>query len=654
MITRDFDPRIQTEPAAQTRVGAKPGVDPRALYFGPPNGQSFGWLHGAPDGAQAPALAVVQCTTLGRREVSSHRTMRHLAMDLAEAGIPVLRFDYPGTGDSSTPAGGTGGNGDLAHPGAWVASIGDAIDALKKACEVTKVCVIGLDVGVILDGEALRNRTDVAGIVALAPAVKGRAWLREQRAFGMRAAQAEGPSGAAGLESGSHAFSEQAVVELGRMDLTAIATPLAAEILVLERDDRPGSASAWVQHLRTLGAQVDCRPFVGYDGLMAPTYESVLPAQAIRDTVDWIRVRAAQQERDAARRQSPPSRATEADDVLQLAAGQAGELTITEKSCMVDSAIGLQGILTLPPRRPGHFAPTRAVVLLPAGADRRIGQGRMYVSLARQLAANGLVVLRLDISGVGDSPARPGCQEDVVYSPEAVRDVDTAVRYVRDVLGIADIGLVGYCSGSYNALKAAVAQTPVSALVLINQLVFFWKPGMSLNSNSSEALMAYAARNYRRHFLQASRWLDVLRNPHKIAYAAKVLWRRPVTIIQHGLRDVGRRLGLPLKDDLGRDLLELADRKTRLHFIFASGDPGEALLRASAGSVVKRLIRAGTLQIEHIDGADHEFTQLEHRQQLEQMLFKVLAGSPAPAVALNASAFKAPLDALSALPPQER
>ena len=170
----------------------------------------------------------------------------------------------------------------------------------------------------------------------------------------------------------------------------------------------------------------------------------------------------------------------------------------------------------------------------------------------------------------------------------------------------------------------------------------------------SEALIAYAARNYRRHFLHASRWLEVLRNPHKIAYAAKVLWRRPVTIIQHGLRDMGRRLGLPLKDDLGRDLLELANHKTRLHFIFASGDPGEALLRASAGSVVKRLIKSCTLQIEHIDGADHEFTQLEHRQQLEQILLKVLVALPTQAAASSAMPFKAPLDSMSALPPQAR
>jgi predicted alpha/beta hydrolase len=627
-------------------------VDPVPLYFGPAGEESFGWIHGLPHDAEAAALAVVLCSTLGRRELCSHRLMRRLATDLAESGIPVLRFDYPGTGDSSTPSGNadarddaqqwlsaearSASEGDLAHPSAWVASIGHAIETTKQAFGVTQVCVIGLDAGVMLACEALRGRSDVAGLVGMAPVIKGRAWLREQRVFGMRAAQAEAASTTALLESGGHAFSAQALVELGQMDLLAIATPPAPEVLVMERDDRPGSASAWVDHLRALGAQVECRSLSGYEALMAPTYERALPEAALRATVDWVRLRAEQRHMVASRlpvqASSPRSLLQAAGrDELHLPIGPAGGPSITESCCVVDPGIGLQGILTRPPHRDGAPAPTNAVVLLPAGADRRIGQGRMYVRLARQLAANGIVVLRLDISGVGDSPARPGCKEDVVYEPEAVQDVEVAVRYVRDVLGIPNVGLVGYCSGSYSAFKAAIARAPVQSLVLVNQLVFFWKPGMSLNGSTSEAQVAYATRNYRRHIMQASRWRSLLLDRRKIAYAVQVLWHRSRTIAQHRLRDMARRLGLPLKDDLGRGLRELARREVSMNFIFASGDPGEELLRASGGSVVNRLLREGALQIQSIKGADHEFTLLTHRLKLEQELFNLLAALSAPA-----------------------
>jgi len=368
--------------------------------------------------------------------------------------------------------------------------------------------------------------------------------------------------------------------------------------------------------------------------------------------VDWVRDLAARCERDAPGTPAQAAREAVGHAVLRLPVGQSAVAAITEEPCMVDPAIGLHGILTLPSRQAGVPAPTRAVVLLPAGADRRIGPGRIFVALARQLAAHGVVALRLDISGVGDSPARPGCGENVIYEPQALQDVDTAVRYVRDVLRIPDVALVGYCSSSYNSLKAAVAQTPVQALVLINQLVFFWKPGMNLHSPTSEAVVAYAARNYLRHFTQASRWRDLLCHPRKIAYAAQVLWRRPTTITQHVMRDVGRRLGFPLKDDLGRELLDLAHRKVSLHFIFASGDPGEALLRTSGGSVVRRLIRTGALRIDHIKGADHEFTQFAHRQQLQRMLHSLLVTLASPEAARSSAGAKETPESMLQVPLQ--
>jgi hypothetical protein len=64
----------------------------------------FGWLHPAPG-----RRGVVLCNAWGQEALCAHRSWRLLAMDLAAAGLPTLRFDYPGTGDSlddpETPAG---------------------------------------------------------------------------------------------------------------------------------------------------------------------------------------------------------------------------------------------------------------------------------------------------------------------------------------------------------------------------------------------------------------------------------------------------------------------------------------------------------------------------------------------------------------------
>src|SRR4051812_45564378 len=46
-------------------------------------------------------LAVVLCASVGHEAVTGHATQVQLARTLAQAGFPVVRFDYPGTGDAS-------------------------------------------------------------------------------------------------------------------------------------------------------------------------------------------------------------------------------------------------------------------------------------------------------------------------------------------------------------------------------------------------------------------------------------------------------------------------------------------------------------------------------------------------------------------------
>ena len=63
----------------------------------------------------------------------------------------------------------------------------------------------------------------------------------------------------------------------------------------------------------------------------------------------------------------------------------------------------LVGVLSRP-TRPVPDAP--AIVILNTGIVHRVGHHRMYVLIARQLAAAGHPVLRFDFSGIGDSSHR--------------------------------------------------------------------------------------------------------------------------------------------------------------------------------------------------------------------------------------------------------
>ena len=70
------------------------------LYFESAAHPLFAWLH-RPAVQTAPGLGLVNCKPLGYEAVCAHRAMRAFAEAAAELGVPALRFDYRGTGDSA-------------------------------------------------------------------------------------------------------------------------------------------------------------------------------------------------------------------------------------------------------------------------------------------------------------------------------------------------------------------------------------------------------------------------------------------------------------------------------------------------------------------------------------------------------------------------
>jgi pimeloyl-ACP methyl ester carboxylesterase len=95
----------------------------------------------------------------------------------------------------------------------------------------------------------------------------------------------------------------------------------------------------------------------------------------------------------------------------------------------------------------------------------------MWVELARRWAGAGLRVARWDLSGNGDSPARPGCQAHMMGAPEHFDDVVDALNAVSPD-DPSNVVLVGLCAGAYQSLDVAMALPP-RGLCLVN-------PGLSL------------------------------------------------------------------------------------------------------------------------------------------------------------------------------
>jgi predicted alpha/beta hydrolase len=574
------------------------------LFFGPSKRPLFGFLHSQ---AASSGLGLVIANPFGYEAVCAHRSLRHFAEAAAKVGVPALRFDYDGTGDSA------GDDRDPDRLAAWVASVGHAIDALRSRTSVSRVCVLGVRLGALVAALASATRDDVAGLVAVAPVIAGKAYLRELRALQMALGLSEPPAGSPAAEGSQEALgffiSADTKAAITKVDLTREERPPAPHVLLLDRGDMPAN-EAWGKRLGELGAKVDARRMPGYVEMVLDPHKAVVPEEMVSATAAWLYERA----------KDVPASGERADLAASATAATSREAHVSDvrdRAVHVDEARGLFGILSTP-KADGRTS-KKGIVLLNAGSVHHIGPNRLYVPFARRWAAQGHVVLRMDIAGIGDSFPLAGEDENIVYAARATDDVRAAADYLRREHGIRDCISVGLCSGAYHGFKAAVAGARLDRVVLINPLTFQWRPGMSLDQPGRHSVIAEAER-YSESALSLEKWKKVLRGDVDLRNVARTMGRHAMGRAVELTRDGARRVGRPFADDVGAELEAVASHGTQLRFLFAAGDPGLPLLKGQAGSSLGKLLGRRALTIDVVDGPDHTFTALWTHEPLRDAL----------------------------------
>lgn len=115
----------------------------------------------------------------------------------------------------------------------------------------------------------------------------------------------------------------------------------------------------------------------------------------------------------------------------------------------------LLGMVTQPGESPAVGV---ACLMLNMGANHRVGPHRVNVKLAHALARAGMVSLRFDLGGVGDSLAggqAPDLQARAVDEIRAAMDLLQARLHIRKFI------IAGMCSGAEHAISAALADPRV-------------------------------------------------------------------------------------------------------------------------------------------------------------------------------------------------
>lgn len=595
-------------------------------WFGPAGRPSLGWVHRPAPGMSAGA-GVLVCGPLGPEAMGVNRTLRALAETLARAGLPTMRFDYDGTGDAA------GDELDPDRVDAWLRSAREAMATGAVRLGVSRWILVGVRLGAALAARVAADRDDVDALVAIAPVLVGRTFVREARAFAM-AGFGRGEVDPRGLhEVGGCAFDGPTWQAIASIDVGAIEGRVPLRVLVLE-SRRTVGLDGWATRLADAGARLEVLHFDGADAMLRDPHDAEVP-QAMLETVARWAAGVADQAAHA-------STSVGAAD-LESASRHAGTVRTAVDGPEAARIVGVGGAVHVEhvvrlgrdQRLVGVFAEPiediddrrrAGVVILNAGAAHRVGPSRLSVMLARRLVALGHPVLRLDLPGLGDSPARPGEPDNVVYAPNALDAVAVAVDWMRARPQADGCRLVGLCSGAYHAFKAAVAGLPVEGIVAINPLTFFWHRDDADSPDAQHRMIADAVR-LKRAASKPGAWRRVVRGEVPVSDIVSIVARRAGGSLSKLRRTLALSVGRPIGDDLEAELLSAARRGVQMHFVFASNEPGLALLHFGGGATVRRLMASGLLTIADVLDSDHTFTQRAARERLMPVVVACLGGA---------------------------
>jgi alpha-beta hydrolase superfamily lysophospholipase len=543
------------------------------LWFGPSERPLFGWLH-VPVGGQARG-AVVLCPPVGRDYLQAHYALRRLAERAQQCGLCVLRFDYDGTGDSA----GTGT--DQGRVEAWLESTCSAL-AVVRATGASRVALVGMRLGAAVAATAAARDGAVDQLVLWDPCPSGRMFLSEQRALaslwlGVTPTRRDGSVEIPGLVLGA-----ETVRHVEKLRIDDSAGRLADHVLVLTRSGTQDGAL----HKGLVSTDAEWGEATGQVQLMdavSPQYQ-LLPDAMIERIAAWLSCHA-----DGAPLtvSTPP-----AAGPVTLGATDTGG-AVTERPVFL-GPLGLFGLVTEPAGRP--VGPT--VVFLSVAKEHHVGPNRLWVDLARRLARGGRRSVRVDLSGLGDSPVRAGQPEFVSRTPMAFDDVVDVARAVSPD-DPANIVLVGLCSAAYQALESALELRP-RCVVAINPILSFEPP---------EVLAGAPLDPRRRIAMPRGALLQALDHHGPLSPLNRrfpsLAWRLRILVAP------GRRSGLWLKEltASGVDLLLVCGEHEAV-----------PILRGASAQTLEALAGTGCFRFELVAGLDHGLLRSDHRDRVSEML----------------------------------
>ncbi len=551
-----------------------------------------GWLHPG-----RGRHGVLLCGPLNHEILPLYQSWHALAAMIAAAGLPVLRFDYHGTGDSS------GSDCDSGRVEAWRASIAAAARFMREELGLTSLELVGIRLGATLAALASAE-LEPERLVLIAPVVSGRAYAREAQARSRlraglwRLGEADSEDGE--IVNDGFVITRETAQALAPLDLRTFAFRPGGEVLLMSEKPQTTTADL-VRRLQRIGCRVSELPCDGLAAAMDSATLAEIPFS------DWHKV------------VSFLARGREGGEhvCLPVQRNILSTPSYVEERIVFGCEDRLAGVLCKPAA--GH-APT-TVIFVNTGGNPRLGWGRMSVEHARTLAGRGIASLRMDIAGLGDAALLPGSPRAALYREQSIGDVRDALDLLQ-ARGLTNFVLVGHCSGAWLSLHAALADTRVRSVFLVNLQRFIWR-----ETDDLDALMAQSYRatdSYMQEIGSGAVWRRLLNrdiNWRRLPGITRSMIRRAAARIANRVWPAAAKL-TGIETDTTRItkmLGSLSTRGTRVDLIYSDTDPGREELARHFGPNGRRLSLPG-LTISIIANADHDITSCTARADCFRLL----------------------------------
>lgn len=291
---------------------------------------------------------------------------------------------------------------------------------------------------------------------------------------------------------------------------------------------------------------------------------------------------------------------------------------MTERAILIGRQHHMTGILCGPERGIPR-AERPAVILLNAGLLHRIGPHRLYVDMARDLAALGFLTLRVDLCGIGDSPPR---KDALTFADGAVADVRRAMDHLSRQHGVTSFILGGLCSGADNAFQTAVVDERVCGLILLDWYAYRTK--------------LFYLRHYGPRIFRFQPWRNkLLRGLHRLGAQSGGPQRNDVDPYAREF---------PPREIVAAQLDAMFRRGTHGLFIYTAGQSMFYNHRSQFPRMFGGVEFRGRARWDFFAESDHTFTLLQNRHQLRGIVVDWIQdvewgdGADQPARSLQADA----------------